>query len=92
MYADLEKYARTIFKKLVDTVARRVQYLVMATKRIPQADLPEYLNRKYPSARNLADAADITTQYAYDLRAGKCNPSPKVANKLGISILYEVPR
>ena len=60
----------------------------MATKRIRQTELTAYLNETY-TARELADKADVSTQYAY-LILGGYTPSAEVLNDLGIEIVYEV--
>lgn len=63
----------------------------MKKKRIiPHEQLADYLDDKF-TAKELATIADVTTQYAYDVKKGKSHPRVKVLNSLGIQVMYEVP-
>ena len=53
-------------------------------KQMTHEQLLKWIKRKYPKTRDFATAADITTQAAYNLLAGKTMPSAKVLEKLGI--------
>ena len=61
---------------------------IMARTLIPHNQLAEYL-REHFSARQIADTASVTTQYAYDMLKGKSTPSRDILKDLGIEVLYE---
>lgn len=62
----------------------------MPKKHILAIHLGDYLKEKYGSARDLADAVGISTQYAYNLLSGKNYPSTDLLMKLNIFAKYEV--
>lgn len=61
----------------------------MKTKLIPHECLADYLATNF-TARQIADRAGITTQYAYTIRNGTSQPSIDILNALGLQVKYEI--
>jgi len=61
----------------------------MAKRYMTLHELSEYFKERY-SAADLAKAANITTQGAYNLMYAKTNPRKSVLDDLNIRIMYEV--